>query len=145
MVSNNVNDIYKIKDLITLGKENSLNLELTNIFAKNTNCEIIYPIHNILRDSYRQIILRYCSKLELDDEDMIRYKYNPKKLSYDIYGGVELWHLLLWINNMTSVSQFNRKNILVFNPAYIHILSRIIDLEEENLYKNKHNPIENLQ
>jgi len=145
MLSNNVNDFYTIQDLIELGKENSLNLENTNILAKNNHCDITYPIHNILRDSYRPIILRYCKEITLDDEALEFYKYNPKKMSFNLYGGVELWHLLLWINNMTSITQFNRKKLLIFHPQQIPLLSTILDLEEVNLYDNRKSPYENME
>ena len=142
MTSNNVDTIYTIDELIEMGKENSLTLQNTNIFAHDKASDITYPIQNVFRDAYRPLLLRYCRRIELDDASLNHYKYNPKLMSFDLYGGVELWYLILWMNNMTSVTQFNRKYLILFNPNYLSVLANILNNEDENLYNNHKQPIE---
>lgn len=49
-----------------------------------------------------------------------KYIYRPDYLSYDLYGTVTLWPLLLYINNVPTIEDFNIPK--VFLPDYASIL-----------------------
>lgn len=71
-------------------------------------------------------------KVKFDDKMTRKYKYNPKKLSYDIYSTTELWFELLRLNHCSSVTEFNIKNniVNVYNVKQIkNILNEIMILE----------------
>lgn len=71
-------------------------------------------------------------KVKFDDQMARKYKYNPKRLSYDIYSTVELWFELLRINHCSSVTEFDLKNnqVNVYNVNKIkEILNEIMILE----------------
>ena len=74
---------------------------------------IHYPTYNILSDYIEEIRENYCVNVSLSDEDMYRYMYRPKLLCHYIYGNGELAFIILIINDMYSVKQFNRKDILM--------------------------------
>ena len=61
-----------------------------------------------------------------------KYKYNPKRLSYDIYSTTELWFELLRLNYCSSITEFTLKNniVNVYNVNQIKdILNEIMILE----------------
>ena len=62
--------------------------------------------------------------------------YNPKRLSFDLYGTTELWALLLDINELVSVAQFNLQTLKVFSGSILDKLQRILNLEQEFIDQN---------
>lgn len=71
-------------------------------------------------------------KVKFDDKRTRMYKYNPKRLSYDIYSTTELWFELLRLNHCSSATEFNLKNniVNVYNSAILKdILNEIMILE----------------
>lgn len=65
-----------------------------------------------------------------------RYYCNPWLLSYDLYGSVEYWHLLLEANNMYSITEFTRSTINVYDSTLPDVVSAILALEEETINTN---------
>lgn len=61
--------------------------------------------------------------LEGKDED---YKYNPKKLSKEIYGTPDLWSTILILNGISTDSEFSIEgvDIYVLNTAGINSMIR---------------------
>lgn len=72
---------------------------------------IQYCVYNVVSDYIDEIIDSYCRKVQLSDEEMMKYMYRPKLLCYDIYGFTELHFLIMLINDMCSVKDFD-KNLL---------------------------------
>ena len=68
-------------------------------------------------------------KVTLSNDEYAKYKFNPKLLSYDIYGTTELWFLILEANELHSVTQFDSKTIYLFRTDIVDKLARILNLE----------------
>ena len=81
---------------------------------KFMNEEIHYSTYNAISD-YIDEVRESCLKVSLSDDEMLRYKYRPKLLCYDIYGNGELAFIVLIINDMYSVKQFTKNNIMLPN------------------------------
>ena len=135
MIQNDISKEYKITSVISKGLSNDLILDNINEYMDFNGFKI--PSHNILYEKYRGIILENCIKITMSEEVFNAYKYRPKYLSLKLYGSTDLWHLLLWINNLTSVTQFNKKTIYVFDPDAIDIIDSIIAIESDNIKYNK--------
>ena len=113
------------------------------IYNKNItgdNGGIKYDINITI--SYMSIISKYrhilsgipnlIVKVKFDDKMARKYKYNPKRLSYDIYSTTELWFELLRLNYCSSITEFTLKNniVNVYNVNQIKdILNEIMILE----------------
>ena len=117
-------------DYIYHGKNSEFSLSKTSIIETINGLK--YPVDNIL-NTYMQIIRRYVTDVTLTDTETSKYFYQPKKLSLDLYGTIELWFLLIRINNMTSISEFNIKKIKIFHPEYLDVLNRIMIKESDFL------------
>lgn len=139
---NDVTKIKTIEDLISLGKKNSLTLNNTNLYTNKD--DINFPYQNIFREHYRSLIMRYCKKLQLSEKLCYHYKFKPKTFCLDLYKSTDMWHLLLWINNMTSIIEFDEnriKNLIIIHPDSLEILDKILEKEkvvlaENDKYKN---------
>ena len=93
---------------------------------------------------YQSIVCRYYDSLKsyiiektFTTKEFERYKFNPRFLSYDLYGTPELWAELLYINNMVSMSEFKKTTIKIFTPAIIDALIEIKLIIENDLIDNK--------
>lgn len=87
----------------------------------------------------RGLMLRYTAeflstkrKYTFTDLEYRRYRYNPKLLSFDLYGTTELWSLLLNLNELTSTTQFDLKTLYIFPPYIVDRIQRMMNLEAEN-------------
>jgi hypothetical protein len=67
--------------------------------------------------------------------EYFKYKYQPKRLSFDLYGTIFLWQGLMLINYATRFSEFIGPRFVVFDPN--KIVDFIVDVLtlRKNLYK----------
>ena len=85
---------------------------------------------------YDSYIMQYTRLITLTDTELIKYRYSPKLYCYDKYGTMELWALLLHINNMTSCTEFKKNTIRVFNDNIFDVINEILVDEEDRIAKN---------
>lgn len=103
---------------------------------KSGDDDIIINTSSVL-DRYYDIILKHTQTITLTDKEYITYRYRPKLYCYDMYGTVELWALLLKINNWTSVAEFNAKSFKVLKDSIFEVINEIMILESEKIAFNK--------
>lgn len=89
-----------------------------------------------LLDKYRKDLEEITISKRLTSKERIRYHCNPWVLSFDLYGTVEYWGLLVDINNMSSVTEFTRSNIKVFDSTLPDLIESILALEEDSIDLN---------
>ena len=76
-------------------------------------------------------------KITLSNEEYSKYRYNPKVLSYDIYGTTELWFLILEANELHSINEFNSRTIYLFKTDIVEKMTRILNLELDSKNYNE--------
>lgn len=74
---------------------------------------IDYCAYNVASDYIDELKENYCVNVVLSDEEMIKYRYRPKLLCYDVYGSQELYYIILIINDICSVKQFDKHNLVL--------------------------------
>lgn len=83
---------------------------------------------NIFRTAINDFFIKYRDQLSSSiqyynvPESMF---YNPKMLSFELYGTTELWLALLRVNEMTNISEFHVPIIKVYNPGDLKELINI--------------------
>lgn len=83
-----------------------------------------------LFDKYRFYILQNCSKELLP----LKYRYRPDYLSYDKYGTTNWWTLILYINDVSSIEEFDLEEVLIPNLTCVGRLNDISsDMRELSL------------
>lgn len=98
--------------------------------------DIILTFETIV-SKYLHILKPFIVDLELTDDELFLYKFQPKRFCLDIYNTMELWSSLLYINNMVSITEFNRKKIKVFTPQILEVIDDLLALMETDLQANK--------
>lgn len=79
------------------------------------------PIDSLIND-FLPLIKEYIFDIELDEASMLRYRFSPKKLSYDLYETTQYWSILLYMNECHSILDFEPKKIRFIDPGKIDVL-----------------------
>ena len=98
--------------------------------------DIILTFETIV-SKYMHVLKPFIVDLELTNDELFLYKFQPKRFCLDIYNTMELWSPLLYINNMVSITEFNRKKIKVFTPQILEVMDDLLALLETDLQANK--------
>ena len=116
-------------DTITIDKLYLKEIEIHN------NDSMILLGEDIL-SKYRGEFDEYIDSYKLTDAECRRWHYNPKVMSYDLYGTTEYWFLLLEINQIHSSIQFSMNPVKYFTKNITDIINRILNLEHQVLEIN---------
>ena len=81
-----------------------------------------------LYDVYRFYILSNCVKKPLE----LRNKYRPDYVSYEEYGTTNWWTLILYANDIPSIEQFDKEEILVPSVDCVYRLEEIASKNRMN-------------
>lgn len=110
--------IQELIDQIETKEISYRNLHTT--FCIRQNNEVIQvPYKSMIRE-YMDLMAEDSITVSLPADEVRMYKFKPKKLSYDLYGTVELWAALLELNKMYSTMDLTcEKPFLVFNPETV--------------------------
>lgn len=88
------------------------------------------PIWNTVTD-YIDDIKSLSSIVEFTDEQYSRYKYKPKLLCNELYGNPEVYFVILLINNMIDIKDFNSKKVkLISKSSMESLMSTIYNAEK---------------
>ena len=74
---------------------------------------IKYNTYNVFSDYLEEIRDNYCVRVKLDKDQLFKYKYRPKLLCYDVYGNGELAFIIMIINDICDVKEFNKEYLLM--------------------------------
>lgn len=85
---------------------------------------------SFILSKYRTELAQYLEKMEFTDEQYMKYRYNPKLFSYDLYGTTEMWQMVLYANEIYSASAFSMRTVRYYNPNVFTIMTRALDLEK---------------
>lgn len=114
-------------------------LGLKDVLYIKKDTALILNTESIL-DEYMYYIRKDASYISMNNDQVKMYAYNPKALSYYVYGTTELYQLILRLNYLNSASEFTdtllRNNIYIPNTQTIGtFLSEVLNKESTN-YKN---------
>ena len=109
---------------------------LKQVFTTDAGKKLLINFENIMI-KYMPELKDLKVKVTLSNEEYSKYKYNPKLLSYDIYGTTELWFLILEANELHTISQFNSKTLYLFQTDILNKAARILNLEVDNKNYNE--------
>ena len=108
---------YTLAQLINCQSDTDSNYQnlsfVDEIFYQFANERIKYPAYNVVGDYIDAIREEYCIPIVLTDEELIKYNYRPKLLAAEIYGNGELGYIILMVNDMYSVKQFTRHELIL--------------------------------
>ena len=136
-----VEETYTVEDFIELGKEiDDIQYSKFAILAKasaDVANPILYATHNLIYD-YEDEFKNATLTIDMTDAEYNKYRFKPKLLSYDVYGSTEIFFVVLFINGMCSIKDFDRKTIkLIKKDTMIRLLEEIYNAEQNYLLSNR--------
>lgn len=104
-----------------------------------TNEELLYCIDNVIH-TYMDEMKKKRKIVSVTESERIKYAYKPKLLAYDVYGSTELFFILLALNGMCNVKQFDlieRKFFALTPQDCAQFMSDIYNAEGDYLKLNR--------
>lgn len=128
-----------IEQFISYKNDDTISYDLLSFKDKYDN--IIYPVMNII-DDYIEELTNLSIKVTLSDSEYLKYRYKPKLLARYIYGNAELDFLILRINGICNMKEFNSKviNLIsrddldLFLKSVYNSNKEAIDIYNSNIY-----------
>jgi len=131
-----VEDTHTLQEFISLGQSADIYDYLRfSMVEKRDGVSVV--THNVL-DDYIEDMKDQAFLIHLDSKQIDEYKYNPKKLSYKLYGTTTLYHIILRLNNLANVHEFTLKSgeLLLFNPSTMKEILAVIYNNERAAISN---------
>lgn len=123
--------------------EEGLNLKLTikdlcfkEVITNSSGEMFIINMYN-LYEKYYELLLEYTTTVVLTEKEYNKYRFQPKLLAKDLYGNQEIYYLLLRVNHIYSVINFDFTELKVFKPEIVKLLNEIMVMESEDYIDNE--------
>lgn len=114
----------------------TLSTEYSNMSFIEERERIQFSVNNIVTDDYYPELKELCVKVYLSDEDIMKYKYRAKMLAYDVYDNTELYYIILRVNDLYNVKDFNLSKKFLYLPPKAKLkqfLSDVYNFEKKNI------------
>jgi hypothetical protein len=113
-------DTHTISEFIKIGNQNKAKIGYPDLSYIEKRDGMEYVVKNTIND-YLWEFKRYAKTIVLTSDEVLTYRFNPKKLAFDIYGSTRLYYIILLMNDMCDVHQFNLKNktLLLLTPTQL--------------------------
>lgn len=104
---------------------NDISYYSMSLLERDPNTNIEYDVFNVVSD-YMNELKEMSHSVTLTDTEYYTYRFKPKLLAKFLYGNTELYFIILWLNDMWSVKDFNLRTIkLIKNTELAEVLSKI--------------------
>ena len=95
----------------------------------NSGESVRMPLNSIIA-KYKDYFDKYIDEVELTEDEQMSFRYSPKKFCLYMYGTVEYWSIILYINECHSIMDFEPVKIKYIVPESItDIINEILILE----------------
>lgn len=134
-MANNPEYTSTIKEYIQSEPTVNINCDSFNIYDKIDGLSIIS--YNVLNDYKKELLDASFFADFTDNIDYQYYRYRPKLLSYDLYGTTELFFILLFINDIYDVKDFDRKTIRIIKKDKLSSILSYIYSSNKSSVENR--------
>lgn len=118
------NKTTTIQELIASSSNTTLSYKSFSFMERLSDNSVI-SVHDVVSDYITE--LRNASvTIKLTDEQYRKYVYKPKLLCNDIYGNPELYFIILLLNDIADVKEFNKTKFLMLTKDSMSLLASYI-------------------
>ena len=104
-----VSQAHTVDEFVNLGEQSKDHIGYADLSYIEKRNNLDFVVKSLL-DDYSYEINQMAKDIELTDKVVIKYRYNPKLLSYDLYNTTRLYYVILRINNICNVHEFSLEN-----------------------------------
>lgn len=124
-----------------LSKTSSANsyhsFSLIDLVKTDGDTNIAFPVFNVLNDYFDEIREKRI-KIELNDNEYVKYRFRPKLLAFDLYGNTELAFLILELNDIFSPRDFDLRELYLLRKDTLTSMLTSIK-SSESVFLEKYN------
>lgn len=124
-MSTKTNTSFTLDQFADSKSSNDISYYSMSLLEKDPNTNIEYDVFNVVSD-YMNELKKMSHSVTLSETEYYTYRFKPKLLAKYLYGNTELYFIILWLNDMWSVKDFNLRTIkLIKNTELSEALSKI--------------------
>lgn len=124
-MSTKMNKTFTLDQFADSKSSNTVSYYSMSLLEKDSQNNIEYDVFNVVSD-YMNELKAMAKEVTLSEAEYYTYRFKPKLLAHYLYGNGELYFIILWLNDMWSVKDFNLKTIkLIKNSELAQALSSI--------------------
>lgn len=106
---NDPNKTSTIDEFISFKDDNTFSYH--NMSFRDRYDNISYPIKNIIDDYKDELMELVVDDVSLTETEYLKYRYKPRLLANDIYDNPDLDFIILAINGICNMKEFDSKTI----------------------------------
>ena len=113
-----------IEEFISSGKTVSLTYKtfsFLEIMSNGTQVSVLDVVNDYLPELKNAAV-----PIKLTEEQMRKYLYKPKLLCYDVYNNPELYFIILLINDIADVKEFNKNIVYMLRKEHMSLITSYI-------------------
>lgn len=137
---NNPCTTYTVDQMIALQSSDTITYKNFSILQKSIKDDnLIYSIDNVIYD-YMEEINPYKKLVGFSPMETVKYRYKPKLFSYDVYGSTECYFVIMAVNGICNVKQFDLidHTAWALAPNDMYTIMNLIDrAEKERIALNR--------
>lgn len=124
-MSTKLNNSFTLDQFADSKSSNDVSYYSMSLLEKDPQNNIEYDVFNVVSD-YMNELKAKAKEVTLSETEYYTYRFKPKLLAHYLYGNTELYFIILWLNDMWSVKDFDLKTIkLIKNTELAEALSSI--------------------
>ena len=124
-------ETLSLDDFVSSKPSSQLSYYYLSLLEKDTKHNIEYSVYNVISD-YLTDLKKMCKTVTLTDKEYYTYRFRPKLLANYLYGNGELYFIILLLNDIWSVKDFDFKTIkLIPKTQLSDVLSKINESEKD--------------
>lgn len=113
---------------------NDISYYSMSLLEKDPENNIEYDVFNVVSD-YMSELKAKAQEVTLSEAEYYTYRFKPKLLAHYLYGNQELYFILLWLNDMWSVKDFDLKKVKVLRSKDLSEALSSINAKEKSFIK----------
>lgn len=102
------NKSFSIEEFISFKDDTTISYN--NLSFRERYDNISFPVKNII-DDYFDELMELTKEVTMSDDEFRKYQYKPRLLANDLYDNPDLDFLIMAINNICNMKEFDSKTI----------------------------------
>ncbi len=126
--------VITIEDFVREYSVESIRMDtvfLRQVFWERGMQHKLVVTESALIDKYLAEIEEHKVAIKLSTEEYYKYRFNPKRMSFDVYGTTELGFLIMAANELYSIIDFDLRVVKAYTTAILPKIDRMLSLEHE--------------
>lgn len=129
-----VNKSFTLDQFANSKSSNDISYYSMSLLEKDSENNIEYDVFNVVSD-YMNELKAKAQEVTLSESEYYTYRFRPKLLANYLYGNGELYFIILWLNDMWSVKDFNLKTIKVLRSQDLSEALSSINAKEKSFIR----------